>query len=132
MSDNISSIDKHLLDPLIKPFSNIWFILFIAISATVAGIYIGLIKSDWSWINRFGAINIVSGLLLTMSPMFKKGIYLSQSGAGMFASLDPQGRTVTTTDKERKIGNAVALGVLIAFFGTIQNAFGDILFSLIL
>ncbi len=131
MSENISPIDKNLLDPLIKHFAKVWFILLIVVSATLAGIYVGYIKSDWTWVNRFGAINIVSGLLLTMSPMFAKGIYLSQSGAGKYASEDPQGRTITTTEEERKIGCAVALGVVIAICGTIQNAFGDLFFSLI-
>jgi hypothetical protein len=132
MSDEISEIDKHPLDAFIKPLSNVCFVVTVALIATGLGFAFGFKNDDWSWVNRFGAVDIVAGLLLTMSPMFNSGIYLSQSAAGRIASRGSNGKKTVTTAAERKIGNAVAIGVCIAVLGTFLNAFGDVVMKLIL
>lgn len=93
------------------------------------GVVISVLKQDWSWITRFGAVVIVIGLLFTTSPMFANGIYKSQSGAGRNGSVAGDGSTITTTEEERNIGNNVALGVVVTIIGTLTNAFGDLLGS---
>ncbi|HTO18420.1 MAG TPA: hypothetical protein VL129_04645 [Pseudomonas sp.] len=119
--------DNHLLDPLVKPLASRAFLVVISLAAIGAGIFISVIHKDWSWINRFGAVVIVVGLLFTMSPLFSNGIYKSQSGAGRFADLHTDGTPITTTHEERKIGNNVVLGIVVTVIGTLTNAFGDLL-----
>ncbi|BAP78375.1 hypothetical protein MT1_1198 [Pseudomonas sp. MT-1] len=119
--------DNHLLDPLVKPLASRTFLIVISLVAIGAGILTSVIHKDWSWINRFGAIVIVVGLLFTMSPLFSNGIYKSQSGAGRFADLHTDGTLIITTPEERKIGNNAILGIIVTAIGTLTNAFGDLL-----
>jgi len=121
--------DNHVLDPIVKPIASKAFLIFISLAAIGAGITFSITHENWSWINRFGAVVIVAGLLFTMSPLFSAGIYKSQSGAGRFADLHTDGTLITTTVEERKIGNNVALGIVITIIGTLVNAFGDLLGS---
>jgi len=67
--------DNHLLDPLVKPLASRIFLIVISLVVIGAGILTSVIHKDWSWINRFGVIVIVVGLLFTMSPLFSNGIY---------------------------------------------------------
>ncbi|MCP1499510.1 cytochrome c biogenesis protein CcdA [Pseudomonas migulae] len=119
--------DRHVLDPIVKPLASKGFLIFISLAAFGAGIVFSLINENWSWMNRFGAVVIVAGLLFTMSPLFSSGIYKSQSGAGRFADLHTDGTPIITTAEERRIGNNVALGIVITAIGTLTNAFGDLL-----
>lgn len=119
--------DKHLLDPIVKPLASRAFLIVISLAAISAGIVLSVTHKDWSWVNRFGAVVIVAGLLFTMSPLFSKGIYKSQSSAFRFADRRSDSTTITTTAEERRIGNNVALGIIITAIGTLTNAFGDIL-----
>jgi len=119
--------DNHVLDPIVKPLASKAFLIFISLAAIAAGITFSVVHENWSWINRFGAVVIVAGLLFTMSPLFSDGIYKSQSGAGRFAELHIDGTPIITTAEERKIGNNVALGIVITAIGTLTNAFGDLL-----
>ncbi|NWC83522.1 hypothetical protein HX798_25000 [Pseudomonas putida] len=119
--------DRHVLDPIVKPLASKGFLIAISLAAFAAGIAFSLINENWSWINRFGAVVIVAGLLFTMSPLFSNGIYKSQSGAGRFADLHTDGTPIITTAEERRIGNNVALGIIITVIGTLTNAFGDLI-----
>ena len=122
--------DNHLLDPLIRPLASRWFLIFASLAALSAGITLSICYKDWTWLNRFGAIIIVIGLIFTMSPLFSNGIYKSQSGAGRYADLHSDGTKIITTLSERKIGNNIVLGIITTAVGTITNAFGDLLGSL--
>ncbi|MGS0942866.1 hypothetical protein ACVA51_20320 [Pseudomonas luteola] len=129
MFTNNRNPDNHLLDPLVKPLASRAFLIVISFAAISAGIIFSVTHKDWSWINRFGAVVIVVGLLFTTSPLFSSGIYKSQSGAGRFADLHTDGTPIITTPEERKIGNNVALGIIVTVIGTLTNAFGDLLGS---
>ena len=119
--------DNHVLDPIVKPLASKAFLIFISLAAIASGITFSVIHENWSWINRFGAVVIVAGLLFTMSPLFSDGIYKSQSGAGRLADLHIDGTPIITTAEERKVGSNVALGIVITAIGTLTNAFGDLL-----
>ncbi|MGP0170555.1 hypothetical protein ACSVIJ_01600 [Pseudomonas sp. NCHU5208] len=124
-----SNPDKHPLDPLMKLFACRCFLILVFVTAMMAGVFLSILKQDWTWLNRFGAVVIVTGLLFTMSPLFSNGIYKSQSGAGRMGDLGADGSVTTTTPEERKIGNNVALGIIVTIIGTLTNAFGDLLGS---
>ncbi|WP_139211623.1 hypothetical protein [Pseudomonas sp. NFACC08-1] len=121
--------DNHLLDPLVKPLASRFFLIAVSLAAFSAGIILSVSHKDWTWINRFGAIVIVIGLLFTMSPLFSKGIYKSQSGAGRLAHMHTDGTLITTIPEERTIGNNIVFGIIVTAAGTITNAFGDLLAS---
>ena len=129
MFDKKRNPDNHLLDPLVKPLASRSFLIVASLAALCAGIILSVSHKDWTWINRFGAMIIVIGLLFTMSPLFSKGIYKSQSGAGRFAHKHTDGSLITTIPEERIIGNNIVLGVIVTAAGTLINAFGDLLAS---
>ncbi|MEN3809162.1 hypothetical protein ABH309_00255 [Chromobacterium piscinae] len=121
------NLDEHHLDHTIKLLFKRSLLLSISSIAIMMGIYFSLTKNDWSWLNRFGSLTIVSGFFLTMSPIFSNGIYKSQSGAGRFSSLNSDKSLETTTSQERKNGDDIAMGILITTIGTIINGFGDVI-----
>ncbi|NHQ84067.1 hypothetical protein [Chromobacterium vaccinii] len=121
------NLDEHHLDHTIKLLFKRSLLLSISFIAIMMGIYFSLTKNDWSWLNRFGSLTIVSGFFLTMSPIFSNGIYKSQSGAGRFSSLNSDKSLETTTSQERKNGDDIAMGILITTIGTIINGFGDVI-----
>lgn len=126
MTRKRSHPDNHILDPFVKPMSSRWFLIIVTTVALMLGVFISIENKDWSWINRFGGVVIVTGLLFTMSPLFANGIYKSQSSAATLAGLHSDGTPLTTNSEDRRVGNNVALGIMITIFGTLINAFGDL------
>lgn len=123
----VSKADRHGLDPIVRIFGLKRFCLPASAVVGCIGIYFSIHCNDWRWLSRFGSLIAVFGLFLTMSPTFVRGIYRAQSRAGLFAEKDfSDGSTVTTTQEDRKIGVRVAVGIVVAIFGTIINAFGDL------
>lgn len=70
---------------------------------------------------------LVAGLLLTMSPLFSNGIYRSQSNTGTLSGLHSDNTPMITNMEDRKVGNNVALGIIVTVIGTLTNTFGDVL-----
>jgi hypothetical protein len=121
-----SKLDQHPLDRFISVFGLRRFCLPASFVAASIGVYLSIHFESWQWFSRFGAIIAVFGLLLTMSPIFVRGLYKSHSQCFSFADMDKDGATVTTTEEDRKIGSRVATGVIVAILGTLSNAFGDL------
>lgn len=71
---------------------------------TLLGVAISTINSDWLWFSLFGSLITIAGLLLISSPLFVKGIYISNASAFCFAELDNVGKTMVTNEEDRKIG----------------------------
>ena len=120
-----SKIDKHPLDRILTPFGNKWVALTLFSSSTLFGFLSSCKYNDWQWLNRFGAIDQVPGIILTTSSLFNRGINKSQSTAAHFVDITPDNEFQITSPEERRIGNNVFLGVMITVIGTIINAFGD-------
>lgn len=57
------------------------------ISSVALGAFTSWHEQDWTWLARFGAIGVMIGTLLTLSPLFRGGIYLSNSDSFGFAGL---------------------------------------------
>jgi hypothetical protein len=69
-----------------------------------------------------------------MSPMFTRGIYKSQAHTFGFSEEDEEGNIQTTDQEDRRIGNAVFMGLIITILGALINTFGeftDVLISII-
>ena len=125
MSANRRGVDSHPLDPWVQWLAKRTFMYLLVLASLLAGVSLSLWTGDWTMVNRFGAVIAVAGLLFTMAPVFSKGIYRSQSSAGRYASLQGDD-LVTTTPEERRIGNDVAIGIVISIVGAFINAFGDL------
>lgn len=94
----------------------------------VIGFVLSVVTKDWSWITRFSSVILVSGLLLSMSPVFIRGIYKSQSSSFGYGSLDMNNLPVATNEEDRDLGMSVLCGIVLTIIGTFLNAFGDIVF----
>lgn len=123
-----SPIDIHKYDYLVKYLSNRFMIILTSILAVLFGMGFSIRLHDPTYMNRFGGVVAILGLLLTMSPFFLNGIYKSQSACGRFGSVDSSGNLLTTTQAERLIGDNVFFGVVISIIGTLINCFGDLMF----
>lgn len=124
---NNSHPDNHILDPLVKQIGSRWFLIIATVVAMILGLFLSIENRDWSWVTRFGGVIIVTGLLFTMSPLFANGIYKSQSSATTLAGLHSDGTPLTTNREDRRVGNNVALGIVITILGTLTNTFGDLI-----
>ncbi|EPT0356780.1 hypothetical protein ACXG8N_002168 [Klebsiella aerogenes] len=122
-----SKHDLHPFDPYIKWLANRIFMIGSWIVVMALGLYLSEHYSQWSILPRFGAIGIMIGTLLTLSPLFADGIYLSQSEAFSFGSLDDEGKTRVTTEEGRKVSINIFWGVILIVFSSFINAFGDYL-----
>lgn len=122
-----SKHDLHSFDPYIKWLANRIFMVGSWIVIMALGLYLSEHYSQWSILPRFGAIGIMIGTLLTLSPLFADGIYLSQSEAFSFGSLDEEGNTRVTTEDGRKVSINIFWGVILILFSSFINAFGDYL-----
>jgi hypothetical protein len=67
---NLSPIDNHKFDYLVKYLANRFAIIFISILTLLIGLGFSIQLENSSYINRFGGIVVILGLLLTMSPFF--------------------------------------------------------------
>lgn len=122
-----SKHDLHPFDPYIKWLANRIFMIGSWIVVMALGLYLSEHYSQWSILPRFGAIGIMIGTLLTLSPLFADGIYLSQSEAFGFAGLDEDGKTSVTTEEGRKVSINIFWGVILIVLSSLVNAFGDYL-----
>lgn len=124
-----SDKDKHIFDPFVRKPGDQCVMLSVAITAFFMGLIISLLTKNWEWIARFSSVMVVSGLLLTMSPIFKRGVYISHSQAGYMVGLDESGKHKLTTEDDREIGQAVLTGILLSIMGTLAWGFGDVFFE---
>ena len=68
---------------------------------------------------------------LTLSPLFRGGIYLSDAEAFGFASLDEYGKTTSTSEEGRAVSIIIVIGVILIIISTVINGFGDYFVGLI-
>ncbi|NCH94008.1 hypothetical protein [Cronobacter dublinensis] len=123
--ERTSKHDKHKLDGLFYCIGNRWLMLPLWAIFTGSGVVISLQTSCWIWISRFGALGIMVGTLLTLSPIFINGIYLSTGVQSPFGSYDEDGNARATSPSSRKSSNNIVLGVILIVISTIINGFGD-------
>lgn len=122
-----SKHDVHPLDPYIKWLANRKLMLTAWIVVILGGVLSSFYFNQWSMLPRFGCIGIMIGTLLTLSPLFSAGIYLSNSEAFGFASLDEEGNTCVTSEEGRKVSINILWGVILIIISSVINAFGDLI-----
>ncbi|MEN3754419.1 hypothetical protein ABC733_22535 [Mangrovibacter sp. SLW1] len=119
--------DIHPLDPYIKWLANRKIMLSVWAVTIVAGACCSGYFHQWTLLPRFGCIGIMIGTLLTLSPMFADGIYLSQAEAFGFGSADEEGKVTVTSPEGRKVSLNILFGVVVIIISSFINAFGDLL-----
>ncbi|EIX0014595.1 MULTISPECIES: hypothetical protein [Escherichia] len=124
-----SKHDIHPLDPYIKWLANRAFMLVIWLSIIAVGVLLSKYYEQWNILPRFGSIGIMIGTLLTLSPLFADGIYLSQAKAFCFAGTDEDGKTSVTSEEGRKVSINILCGVVLIVISSAINAFGDLIDS---
>lgn len=98
-----SKHDIHPLDPYIKWLANRTFMIFVWLGVIVTGVLLSKHYGQWNILPRFGSIGIMIGTLLTLSPLFADGIYLSQAEAFGFGGIDEDGKTSVTSEDGRNV-----------------------------
>lgn len=114
---------------LTKPFSSISLWVSIFLLSLAAGISISISINNWEWFGRSGSIATISGLLLIMRPLLRKGS-VELARVGMFAEStnDSDGALVEDIDSQDiNDGRASLLGMLFTIVGTIVWGFGDLI-----
>lgn len=129
---NTSKEDIHPLDGLFYYIGSRWVMLPLWISSVALGAFISWHDQDWTWLARFGAIGVMVGTLLTLSPLFRGGIYLSNAESFGFAGLDSEGKTTTTSAEGRSTSINIVIGIALIIVSSVINAFGDYLAKVIL
>ncbi|WP_313105283.1 hypothetical protein [Pseudescherichia vulneris] len=123
----ISRHDIHPLDGLFYYIGSRWVMIPLWISTVVVGAIISISLVDWSWLARFGAIGVMIGTLLTLSPLFRGGIYLSNANAFGFGCVDDENKTTATSPETRSTSINIVIGIGLIVISSIINAFGDII-----
>lgn len=126
-----SKHDIHPLDPIFYYIGSRWVMIPIWLASVLIGVWISSRLNDWTWLNRFSTIGILIGTLLTLSPLFRGGIYLSNAEAFGFASLDEDGKTTATSEEGRAVSINIVIGVILIIISTVINGFGDYFVGLI-
>lgn len=124
---NISKIDIHPLDKYIKWMANKYIMLSIFIFILIFGVISSYIYDNSIMIVKSGSLGAMIGTLLTLSPMFSSGIYLSKPDSARFARLDKEDKIIKTTDEGRKASSGVACGVVLIIISTFISTFGDLI-----
>ncbi|HCN5210847.1 TPA: hypothetical protein N6X18_001969 [Escherichia coli] len=122
----ISRHDIHPLDGLFYYIGSRWVMIPLWISTLVVGVLVSIRFDDWGFLARFGVLGILIGTLLTLSPLFRGGIYRSNAFAFGFASLDDENKTTATSPESRSTSINMVIGIVLIVFSSLINAFGDI------
>ncbi|CAM6603162.1 hypothetical protein FCL43_007755 [Enterobacter hormaechei] len=128
MRNNPSKHDIHFFDKYIKWLSSKPIMISAWLLTMAAGVVASYCLKQWSILPRFGCMGIMIGTLLTLSPLFAQGVYLSRSEAAIaFGHEDEDGNLVVTSPKGRAVSRNILYGVLMIVISSIINAFGDLL-----
>lgn len=127
-----SKHDIHPLDGVFYYIGSRLVMLPLWVLSIAVGIFLSVTHNDWTWLPRFGAIGGMIATLLTLSPLFRRGIYLSNADVFGLAGLDEEGKAMATSHQGRSISINIVIGVVLIIISSIINAFGDYLARLIL
>lgn len=123
--DWVSQDDKHPLDQIFYILGNRTLLLSLGLLSISTGFYIAKSTCQMDWIARGGGLGVLFGTLLTLSPLFRNGIYLSVSIAFGFGSTGSDGKTSSTSKISRHTANNIVFGVFLLVISSVINVFGD-------
>ncbi|WP_368876583.1 hypothetical protein [Proteus vulgaris] len=123
----ISKLDIHPLDKYIKIMANKFLMLLLFILIISMGLFISFFVGDSIYLIKSGSIGTMIGTLLTLSPMFANGVYLSRPEVFKLAETDNEGNIIRTTEEGRKVSVNIMYGVFLIITSTVISTFGDLI-----
>jgi len=127
MTSKTSKDDMHPLDPYLKWLASKVLMVILWLLVMIAGCMFAHFKGDWTLLPRFGCLGIMIGTLLTLSPLFAEGIYLSRREASGFGSVQQDDSVTSTSEEGRAVSRNILCGVVLIIISSIINAFGDLM-----
>jgi len=121
--------DKHWIDSFLYMVGSLPVLLTLWLLSIVIGGYCSYITNDGAWMTRFSALGVLMGTLLTLSPLFRNGLFTSQAIGFGLGSIGSDGKTAVTSEESRKTSMNVLYGVVIIVISSVINAFGDLMFK---
>jgi len=126
-----SKDDSHPYDWLFISFSKPLVMLGLQIFILFAGVILTATLHEPSWLPKFGTLSTLPGILLTMAPIFYKGVYRAfpQYPAEMWEPpKGSDGKFSVTTAESRKLSMNIVIGTVMVSVSTLISAFGDLFF----
>jgi hypothetical protein len=114
---------------LTKPLASISLWVFVFLFSLILGVSVSIYTSNWGWFGRTGSIATVSGLLLVMRPIMRKGIVNQTRSSGMSEIIEKEDGSYQEwiDPQEIKDGTAALVGAIFTIIGTIVWGFGDLI-----
>jgi len=126
-----SKDDSHPYDWLFISFSKPLVMLGLQIFILFVGVALTAYLHNPSLLPKFGTLSTLPGILLTMAPIFYKGLYrafvVHPCDFGGYPNGSDGKPSVTTVDS-RKLSMTIVIGAVMVSISTIISAFGDLLF----
>lgn len=112
-----------------KHLSNILVLLSISALALIASFLGSYLTGKWHWFGRSGAIVTMTGVILSVRPLVRKGFAEWVRSMHVFdcGSLDPTPAEIEEERQEKLDATASHIGVYMALIGTIVWAYGDLI-----
>jgi len=113
---------------LTRPLATISLWVFIFLFSLTLGASASICTGNWEWFGRSGSVATISGLLLIMRPLLRKGsVQQARSGALGEITVDSEGNHKEFIDpQEIKDGAASLVGAIFTIVGTVVWGFGDL------
>lgn len=111
-----------------KPLAEISLWVFVFLFSLSLGVFASIYTGNWGWFGRSGSVATISGLLLIMRPLLRKGsVHQARSGVLGEITFDSKGNHKELIDsQEIKDGIASLVGAIFTIIGTIVWGFGDL------
>jgi len=126
-----SKDDSHPYDWLFISFSKPLVMLSVQIYILFAGVIVTAALHDHSMLPKFGTLSTLPGILLTMAPIFYKGVYraFEVHPSDMWDyPMGSDGKPSVTTVESRKLSMNIVIGTVMVSVSTLISAFGDLFF----
>ena len=126
-----SKDDSHPYDWLFISFSKPLTMLGIQIFILFTGVILTDALHEPSLLTKFGTLSTLPGILLTMAPIFYKGVYRAFEAhpSDMWDyPMGSDGKPSVTTVESRKLSMNIVIGTVMVSISTIISAFGDLFF----
>lgn len=107
----------------------------LSVMLLVCGVALGVVCQDFTWVNRFGALVICSGIIITARPVILRQVtraeILDQNGISFFDNkhYETTGEPIPEWLIQERMSRAATgwLGPAFVFIGTAATGFGDLL-----
>lgn len=114
---------------MLKPLSNIWFVVGAAALAVVISFAASFVTSKWHWFGRSGAIITMAGVILSVRPLVRMGFseWFRSLTVIDCGHLEPTPEEIEAERQSKLDATGSHIGVYMAVIGTVIWAYGDLI-----